>query len=149
LGNAGYTIAGTSGSNVTGLNFADFVKFNISGTKFQDSNGDGLTVGDSGQGGITIFLDTTGNSVLDSGDLSTVTASDGSWSFSGLGTGHAGQMVPVSLPAALPVSLGNAGYTIAGTSGHNQTGLNFADFPSISISGTKFQDSNGDGLTVG
>src|SRR5258708_5409297 len=112
----------------TGLNFADFVKFNISGTKFQDSNGDGLTAGDSGLGGITIFLDTNGNSVLDTGDLSTVTATDGSWSFSGLGTGHLGQKVLEVTPSGDIETLGNAGYTIAGTSGHAQTGLNFAAF---------------------
>src|SRR5258708_35435673 len=70
----------------------------------------------------------SGNSVLDTGDLSTVTATDGSWSFSGLGTGHAGQKVLEMTPSGDAETLGNAGYTIAGTSGHAQTGLNFAAF---------------------
>src|SRR5258708_17910762 len=90
----------------------------------------------------------SGNSVLDAGDLSTVTATDGSWSFSGLGTGHLGQKVLEITPSGDIETLGNAGYTIAGTSCHDQTGLNFADFVKFNLSGTKYLDSNVDGLTV-
>src|SRR4029079_15732338 len=100
-------------------------------------------------GGITIFPDTNSSGPFDTGDLSAVTASDGSWSINGLGTGHLGQKVLEITPTGDVETLGNAGYPIAGTSGTSQTGLNFADFVKFNISGTKFNDSNGDGSTAG
>ena len=61
-------------SDVTGLASAD-----ISGTKYTDANGDGSTAGDSGLGGVTIFIDRDGSGTLTAGDASTVTAADGSF----------------------------------------------------------------------
>ena len=42
IGGAGLTITGTSGADQTGLLFANFEKFDISGTKMIDTNGDGV-----------------------------------------------------------------------------------------------------------
>ena len=53
--------------------FYNFELFDILGTKFTDTNGDGLTAGDSGLGGVTIFIDLTGNG-LTQDDYSVVTA---------------------------------------------------------------------------
>ena len=53
FGAAGYTVAATSGNTKTGDNFANFVNFSISGTKYKDVNGDDATAGIilSGSGG--------------------------------------------------------------------------------------------------
>src|SRR4029077_12622037 len=137
------------GADQTGLNFANFDKFDVSGKKFNDLNGHGLTAGDSGLAGVTIFIDKDGSNSLTAGDQSTITASDGTWSFTGLGTGLAGKKIFEVLPSGNVQTLGSAGYSITGTSGADQTGLNFANFDKFDVSGKKFNDLNGDGLTAG
>lgn len=60
----------------------------ITGTVFNDLNADGVkNTGESGQSGWTIFLDTDGNGQLDTGETSTTTAANGSYTFSGLAAG--------------------------------------------------------------
>ena len=79
----------------------------ITGVKFEDMDGDGFRdAGEPGVGGVTIFIDndfdgiaeaTDNNGVLDDGERSTVTASDGSYTFYGvpLGTWHVAEVVPL------------------------------------------------------
>ncbi len=60
----------------------------ISGTVFNDLNADGVkNTGESGQSGWTVYLDTDGNGQLGTGEISTTTAADGSYSFGGLAAG--------------------------------------------------------------
>src|SRR5581483_11300168 len=149
VGAAGYTITGTSGTNQTGLDFANFQTFSISGTKYTDVTGNGITEGDTPLAGVTIFIDKDGSGTLTAGDLSTTTAADGTWSFSGLDYTYAGLKVYEVLPSGYVQTVGQAGYTITGTSGTNQTGLDFANFQLFSVAGTKYTDRTGDGITEG
>ena len=60
----------------------------ISGMKFNDLNGNGVKdAEDPGLAGWTIFLDTNDDGILNGEELSTVTAVDGDYSFSGLADG--------------------------------------------------------------
>ena len=60
----------------------------ISGQVFNDLNANGLKDGgESGQSGWTVYLDANGNGQLDTGETSTTTAADGSYSFDGLAAG--------------------------------------------------------------
>ena len=60
----------------------------ISGYKWHDSNGDGMfDPGESGLEGWTIYLDDNENGLLDDGETSTVTDTDGFYSFTDLGFG--------------------------------------------------------------
>ena len=60
----------------------------ISGQVFNDLNANGLKdTSESGQSGWTIYLDADGNGQLDTGETSTTTAADGSYSFNGLAAG--------------------------------------------------------------
>ncbi len=60
----------------------------ISGTVFNDLNADGVkNTGESGQSGWTVYLDADGNGQLGTGETSTTTAADGSYSFDGLAAG--------------------------------------------------------------
>lgn len=147
-GNNGYNGTFTTDDRFeAGIDFGNFKNFNLSGTKFEDHNGDGLTVGDSGLGGITIFIDVNGDTISNDGAANTTTtAADGTWSFNGLGVGYAGKNVLEVLPSGYTQTLGIGGYAITGTSGADQTGLNFANFKNINISGTKYQDHNGNGV---
>src|SRR5262249_19190384 len=90
----------TAGQDVTGVNFANFELFDISGKKFTDANGDGQTAGDSGLGGVTIFIDMDNSGDFNAGDLSTTTAADGTWAFSGLDYTYAGKQVYEGVPPA-------------------------------------------------
>src|SRR5258706_3745466 len=51
------------------------------------------------------------------------------------------------MPGGYIETVGTAGYTITGTSGTNQTGLNFENFKLFSVSGTKFTDITGNGAS--
>ena len=60
----------------------------ISGTVFNDLNADGVkNTGESGQSGWTVYLDADGNGQLGTGEISAITAADGSYSFGGLAAG--------------------------------------------------------------
>ena len=147
LGELGHEITGTSGTDQTGLDFANANLFDISGTKYTDENGDGDTTGDVGLGGVTIFIDFNGNTLNDDGAANqTITAADGTWSFNNLDGTYAGKTVFEVLPGGYTQTLGELGYTLTGV---DQTGLDFANFELFDISGTKFLDANGDGLTTG
>ena len=60
----------------------------ISGAVFNDLNADGVkNTGESGQSGWTVYLDADGNGQLGTGETSTITAANGSYSFDGLADG--------------------------------------------------------------
>ena len=109
-------------------------------------DGDGvIDTEDTGLGGVIIFIDLDGSGTFNAGDESTTTATDGTWSFTNLDYSDAGNKVYEVLPSGYVQTLGAAGYTITGTSGTDQTGLNFANFELINISGYKWADLDADG----
>ncbi len=127
----------TSGTDLTGKNFGNFEKVNISGMKFNDMDGDGTKdAGDNGLSGWKIYL--TG-SVTDSA----MTDANGNYSFVGLGPGtfllseetQAGWVQTTSNPSAITTA-----------SGTDVSGQNFGNFEKVSISGMKFNDMDGDGV---
>lgn len=79
----------TSGEDIGSKDFANVAAARISGTKFEDVNGNGQRdVDEQGLSGWTIFLDGNANGVLDAGERSVVTGSDGAYSFSDLLPGN-------------------------------------------------------------
>ncbi|MCA9085082.1 MAG: matrixin family metalloprotease, partial [Planctomycetaceae bacterium] len=85
-----HRITVAAGQEVSGLDFGNQRDTgSISGVKFEDLDGDGQR--DAGEGplvGVTIYLDSNDNGVLDTGELSTQTASDGTYQFTNLPTGN-------------------------------------------------------------
>ena len=79
-GNA-YRVTMTSGLTATGDNFGDFKLRTISGTGTLAAGDPGLTVQPAN-------LNANGNGVLDPGEVSTVTAANGMYTFTGLGPGN-------------------------------------------------------------
>ncbi|MDD4447837.1 MAG: SdrD B-like domain-containing protein, partial [Methanothrix sp.] len=117
----------------------DLVK--ISGTKFEDFNGNGAKdSGELGLSGWTIRLTKEGTEVAN-----TVTAADGSYSFTGIAPGsytveeaaHAGwtQSYPLSGTHTFSLASGESG----------RSGLDFGNFRPTGFAGTKFEDLNGNG----
>lgn len=67
------------------MNLGLFQQFSITGQAFLDSNANGvLDSGETGIAGLTVFLDTNGNGKLDSGEPSTITDSNGDYTFANL-----------------------------------------------------------------
>ncbi len=132
-----------AGQVVAGVDFGDFRLISISGTKFQDMNGNGVrNIGDPALPGITVFLDANNNGVLDVGETRTVTDVNGNFSFLNLGPGT--YRVRESLPAGVAQTTTNPANIVA-SSGTNVSAIAFGDFLLVSISGNKFQDTNGNG----
>jgi len=92
-----YSVTGTSGAAVTvtdgavtGIITNDDLLSNgsISGAKFNDLDRDGVRdAGEPGLAGWTIFLDANDNGLLDTGEVATVTGSDGLFQFLDLAPG--------------------------------------------------------------
>ncbi len=139
----------TPGGVVTGVNFGDFQQISISGTKFRDTDGDGIRdLGELGLAGVTIFLDADTDGVLDAGETFTTTDANGNYSFENLGPGtyNVREVPPASFTQTTP----NPPPVVA-SSGTNISGQLFGNFQSgsflnISISGSKFRDTNGNGV---
>ena len=97
VGGDGFLIVNPgSGGAQTGLDFGNVFGFTISGRKVQDNDGDGDIAEEATfPGGFTIFIDDDGDGVFDPGERSTVTASDGtgSWSITDLISADAGKRV--------------------------------------------------------
>src|SRR5262249_26856202 len=134
-GNAGYVIIVGSGINSggtsTGNNFDNSKVACISGTKYLDITGNGLTGDDTPLGGVTINLyrDTNPDGVLTAADggpvATTVTASGtGTYSFANLLAGKyfVQEVVPTGYVRTYPTLTDT--YTVNAAAGSSTTGLN-------------------------
>ena len=138
---------------VTGLLFGNqalAAPATISGTKFIDTNGNGLRdPGEPGGAGVVIRLQgSTGTPIL------ATTAADGSFSFAGLapGTYTISEIVPVGFTQTAPGGAGTFSVTVA--AGDVRSDLLFGNRPSGalapgSVSGTKMLDLNQNGIVDG
>jgi RHS repeat-associated protein len=130
----------TSGYSATAYNFGNFRYGSISGTKFEDRNGNGIR--DTGEPGlqnwsIDLYRESGGTFYF---ITSTLTDGNGYYQFSNLGPGlyrvREEQQTGWTQTSANPPD-------VIIVSGYNPTGYNFGNFRYGSISGYKFQDSNG------
>ncbi len=131
-----------SNTSATGYNFGQ-IKANasISGTVYYDKNfDDSLDCSDTGIGGVTVYLETTLGTVI----ATTTTASNGTYSFTGLVPGL--YKIAEGTPSGYVAENGNVG-SAGGTAGAgsitaislragtNATGYNLADFKQASSCG--------------
>ncbi len=120
----------------------------ISGTVYDDTDGDGI--GDVGIEGLRVFIDRNSNGVFDGVDVEATTAVDGSFSFINL---RAGYYLIVAEDASGYVSVsdsdgGNPSITaISLGAGVNETDIDFIDGIPATISGQVRDDADGDGDT--
>jgi hypothetical protein len=142
-----FTVAATSGQNVGGLAFGDFKLVTYSGTVYNDLNGNGvMDPGEKALSKWTVNLLNSNGTVV----ASVTTNGTGTYSFPNLGPGvwtiqevnQSGwyQTQPVNPPGT---------YVFAATSGTNQSGLNYGNFLEITVSGSVYNDLNGDGKRQG
>jgi hypothetical protein len=142
---AGYhTLTLTSGQASTGKNFADTQKVLIAGTVFNDLDADGTK--DSGEAGLSgwrVFLDADRDAVFDSTERSVLTDSAGNYSFKTLAAGS--YRVRGVLASGWRRTTPSSGYfDLTLSSGATATSKRFGFTQRILISGTVFNDANGD-----
>lgn len=114
-----------------------FKMISVSGTKFNDLDGDGVKeVGEPGLAGWTINV--TGTAY---GANSAVTDANGDYSIDSLGGG--GHTLGESGPSGWQQTLAGGGFS--GVFGTDVSGKNFGNFEQVCISGTKYRDRNNDG----
>lgn len=121
------------------------------GHKYEDQTGDGLSADDLSHplSGFTInlYADTNTDGSLDAGDAlagTTTTGADGSYSFTGLDPGTY-FIQEVNQPTYTETAPPGNTYTVSLASGDNKGSFDFDNFKNMSISGTKFNDLNGNG----
>jgi len=113
----------------------------IAGSVINDTNADGvLDAGEKGVAGRTIYLDANKNGTLDVGEKTATTAADGSYSFTSLAAGT--YVVREVLPAAWRRT-GPLAFTITLAKGQTVSGKNFLETQDVIITGTVYNDANG------
>lgn len=129
-------------SDITGRDFGNrLTSYSISGRKFNDLNGNGINDGEPGLDGWTIRL-----SGADVQNITT-TAADGSYSFAGLapGTYTISEEAQAGWTQTAPA---NRTYSVMVTNA-DLTGRDFGSHGTYAITGTKFNDANGNGARDG
>jgi len=116
-------------------NFGDRLSGSVSGVVFRDTNGDGVQyAGEEGIAGAVVNL------TLESMDvLTTATASDGSYLFTGVPSGS--HTVEEEEPEGFASTTPNA--VIVSLCGEDSASANFGDLPVGTVSGLVFNDVNG------
>ena len=78
----------TPGQTISGIDFTDSQTGSVTGVVFQDADRNGSQgVADSGQAGVTVYLDMNHNGTFDPSEPSTTTTASGTYSFTGLADG--------------------------------------------------------------
>jgi N-acetylneuraminic acid mutarotase len=132
---------GDGTSTVAGQNFTDAAV--ASGASISGS----VTAGGAGLGNVTVYLDANNNGVLDSSEMSTTTSASGVYQFTNVPAGA--YIVRQVLAAGQTQVSPGSGYGIHLTvqSNSSYSGENFVDASgSAGISGTVFNDANGNGV---
>src|SRR5206468_1209838 len=114
------------GTNSTGDDFANFKKISISGKKVTDITGNGITADDTPLAGVTIHLFSAVTFLKD-----TLTAADGSYSFTDLGP--ASYTVEEVRPSGYVQAVGVGPTTLTSARGTNVSGDNFANYQLVSL----------------
>ncbi len=159
--NYGWTITLATNQQLTGKDFGTrqtpvSTGGSISGTVYNDANANAKRdSGEAGVAGITIYNDANNNSKLDSGELTTITDANGAYALSGLSAGSYKIREILQSGWSQTTPTNNYGWTITLASNQQLTGKDFGTKQSGvtpppptggSISGTVFNDLDGDGV---
>jgi hypothetical protein len=124
----------------TGADFGNWEPASVSGTKFEDTNNNG--VHDAGEGplqGFTLYVDYNGNGSLDAGEPSAVSAADGTWTINGIkpGTFNVNEVADPNYTCTFPGAGDACKYQVALQAGDAQTGKDFGNAPPAQIIATE------------
>lgn len=136
----------STGQTLSSQDFGNAQYGSISGTIYNDANGNGLRdPGESPLAGYQLFIDQTGNGVLDPGEPVATSDASGHYAFNNLKTGQANVRI-VAVNGWQPSFPAGAGFAIG-------SGVNYTQnwgFTQLSIvNGQVYLDENGDGTNNG
>lgn len=116
-----HSVTVAAGDTVADVNFGGFEKIALSGTIYDDADGNGQRdAGEGGVEGVTVFVDTDGDGLRDETENFALTDADGAYTLTGVGPG------PVRLAVIAPEGAGEvAPVQIATLSGADQGGIDF------------------------
>jgi uncharacterized repeat protein (TIGR01451 family) len=131
-----YDLTFASNDAKTGADFGNWEPASVSGTKFQDTNGNGKR--DAGEGplqGFTFYVDYNGNGILDAGEPAAVSAADGSYVITGVkpGTFNVLEVADPNYTCTAPGSGSACAYQVTFQAGDQQTGRDFGNQPPAQI----------------
>jgi beta propeller repeat protein len=142
-----HTVTLNPGETIANLNFGNWQPVTLSGTKWNDLDGDGTRdAEESGLGGWTIYLDANNNGELDTGETSTLTDADGNYSFilPDAGTYTVAEVQKTGWSQTAPTQ---GSYTVSLEAGEVANHLDFGNqVQPGEISGTKWNDLDGDSI---
>ena len=152
-GGAGNYVGKNTGHDISGENFGIYSPtapaVTISGTVFNDTNGDGIQDnGETGLAGVTVYEDPNYNHKPDPGEQSVVTDASGHYTFTNLPANP--QIIRIVLPSGAQQTLpaNGAGIYVGKNITQSISGANFGVYtPSAQggrIVGNVFNDLNGD-----
>jgi hypothetical protein len=135
-----------SGDGATGRDFGDHQRVAIAGTSYEDTDGDGTRdAGEPADPGRTIALD-PGTPADASDDSTTITAADGSYSFSGLVPGPTYRVRQVAESGWTCSAPSGCAHSVPTQSGDGLLGgRDFGAYRGAGISGTTYEDRGADG----
>ena len=125
-----YTLAAQGGTKISGLDFGNFTEVTVSGSIYNDQDGNGLRgSSEPGLAGWTVDLEDSSGNVL----ASTLTDSNGNYSFTDVGAGsyQVAEVVPTGWVQTQPQFPIN--YSFTTHSGGNLTALVFGDHASPAL----------------
>jgi hypothetical protein len=150
---AGYTqttttpaaITVTATSNLTGFTFGDFQNITVSGTKFNDLNGDGTQ--QAGEGALAGFTFQLMNSATSAIVMTATSDSSGTYTFNNVApiSGGGSYVVREAPKTGWVQTTGNP-VAFTPSSGVAVTEPAFGNFNGFAITGTSYNDKNGNGV---
>ena len=145
-----HTVELAPGDVASEVNFGNWQPAYIEGFKWNDLDGDGQwdRPDEPGLEGWTIYVDANANGQLDAGELSTVTAADGSYSFGPLeaGTYTVAEVLQAGWTQTCPDAASGGAHTVELAPGEVASGVNFGNWQPAYIEGLKWNDLDGDGV---
>ena len=128
---AGYDLVTGRGTPIANKLVYDLAGWGtVSGTVFQDNNGNGVNDGsDAPLAAVKVYVDANNNGVLDSGETSMTTAANGAYQSPTIANGHLSDPAGDAGRVVQTAPTGGAGLSVA-VSG-NVTGKNFGDFSTM------------------
>jgi len=145
------TLHSFGAGSYSGANFVAFATYqappagpaSVAGHVFNDSNDNAKK--DTGEGNLAgwkVYVDANRNGALDAGEKTAVTDSSGNYKLTGLAAGS--YRIRLNIPSGWRRTVPGYGYTeLKLAAGHNAVGYNFGATQRVRISGTVFQDANG------
>ncbi len=136
---ASLSVTTASGTNVSYLDFGEFQTVTYSGAVYSDTTGTGVfSSSDPGLSGWTVNLVNSANQLV-----ATTTATNGGYSFAGVGPGT--YTVAVVQKTGYVATTATS-FPLVAQSGTNVSSLNFGEFGLVTFSGKVFNDASGSGV---